>query len=384
MVHPFTLCRPEQPEDARGCCILQRTPSPPRYGDFSPGLATAPARLADASWGFLFLVPPIAILLWLPFYFQIETQGIKGIGIVTTPTFPLEFLLVHGIFIAILFVYLARDIVKRPYLLLLVVPFVFLGYYSAAIALIPLIYLVARWNPDPVEILGIAGLAILVFCEFFYLMDNMGDVYYRMNTVFKFYFIAWLMLGASGFAMLARMLSPWIPRFGIPRPAKAVLILIIATGFILLPLLVPVNLGSGPRTLDGLAWIEADHPGDAAAVEWLRAQPGSLVIVEAENGDYTYYSRISSFTGIPAVIGWPFHEFMWRSDPEGWYGTRMNDVRSIYENPRESVALMKKYNASFLVVGEPERSRYQVRLDTANLTRVFDRDEVEIYVPFAS
>jgi uncharacterized membrane protein len=135
----------------------------------------------------------------------------------------------------------------------------------------------------------------------------------------------------------------------------------------------------GPRSLDGLAYIDASHPGDAAAVAWLRSLPGNITIVEAENGDYTYYSRISSFTGIPTIIGWPFHEFMWRGDKSGWYGTRMNDVRSIYENPEETVTLMKKYNATLLYVGDSERSRYLVDLDSADIVPVYDREGVKIY-----
>ena len=32
-----------------------------------------------------------------------------------------------------------------------------------------------------------AGLTILIMCELIYLKDNMGDTYFRMNTVFKCY-----------------------------------------------------------------------------------------------------------------------------------------------------------------------------------------------------
>ncbi len=114
---------------------------------------------------------------------------------------------------------------------------------------------------------------------------------------------------------------------------------------------------------------------------WLRTLPGNITIVEAENGDYTYYSRISSFTGIPAVIGWPFHEFMWRGDATGWFSTRMSDVRQIYEDPQKTVPLMEKYNVSLLYVGEPELERYHVNLTGADLREVYNDSGVQIYTP---
>ncbi len=344
-------------------------------------LRKSPGHIADTPLGFLFLVPPLSVLLWVPFYFQLNTQGIRGIGFVVSPTGLPEFLLVHGIFLLIFIAYLWRDIIKRPWLILLVITFALAGYISAAVALVPLIYLVARWRPDPVEILAIAGLVIIIFCEFFYLKDNMGDVYYRMNTVFKFYFAAWLLLGASGFAMLGIMLARWLRPRTIPLHTRYILALVLAAGFILLPMVIPATMIEGPRSLDALAFIDASHPGDAAAVAWLRSLPGNITIVEAESGDYTYYSRISSFTGIPTIIGWPFHEFMWRGDTSGWYGTRMNDVRSIYENPKETVPLMKKYNATLLYVGDSERSRYHVDLDSADIMPVYDHEGVKIYTP---
>lgn len=57
----------------------------------------------------------------------------------------------------------------------------------------------------------------------------------------------------------------------------------------------------------------------------------------------------------------------------------MNDVRSIYENPEETVTLMKKYNATLLYVGDSERSRYLVDLDSADIVPVYDREGVKIY-----
>jgi uncharacterized membrane protein len=112
---------------------------------------------------------------------------------------------------------------------------------------------------------------------------------------------------------------------------------------------------------------------------YLKGQSSGLRVVEAEGGDYTYYSRISSFTGIPTIIGMPFHEFMWRGDDNGWYSERISDIRAIYEQPDQARALMQKYNSTLMIVGEPERNRYRVNISPTGFDLVFSEGGTEIY-----
>lgn len=334
---------------------------------------------ADRSpWGFLLAVPPVSILCYLPFYLQLQTHT-GAISIVRAPSNPVEFLWVNGIFIAIFLALLVPEIRKRPLLLLLALPFAFAGYTAATIAVVPIIYFVAKNDRDFPDILAALGLTVLVICELIYMKDNMGETFFRMNTVFKCYLPAWLMLGTAAFVMAGQWLSSrtWIP----PIPSKVSTILTVLTVTLLfaLPFYVapPVSYGSG--TLDGLAYLKTQHAGDAGGVTFLRTLPGKEIIVEAEKGDYSYYSRISSFTGIPAIIGQPFHEFMWRGNDNGWYSSRPSDIRAIYEEPERSVSLMKKYNATLLYVGQMERERYTVNLPATGLTQVYSAHGTEIY-----
>ena len=326
----------------------------------------------------LVAVPPLAILCYLPFYLQLKTTT-GGISIVHTPSNPFEFLLVNGLFIAIFFAFLWRDIVKRPYLLLAVIPFVLTGYLAAAIAVIPLIYFIAREHHDLPDILAGIGLLLLIFCEIFYLKDNMGDTYFRMNTVFKCYLPAWIILGIAASPMVGKWLSEssWIPV--ISARNTAIITAIVVGIFFVLPFVIPFNLNYGTGTLDGLAYLKDSHPGDSGGVAYLRTLQGDERIVEAEGGDYTYYSRISSFTGIPAIIGMPFHEYMWRGDDTGWFSTRLADVKSIYEDPEKTAELMKKYNATLLYIGDSERERYQVNISANGLEKIYSADGTEIY-----
>jgi len=329
-------------------------------------------------WWHLAAVPPLAVLFYLPFYLQLKTTT-GGISIVHTPSDPLEFLLVNGLFLAIFFAFLWRDMVKRPYLFLVVIPFVLTGYVAAAITVIPLIYFIAREHHDLPDILAVIGLTLLIFCEIFYLKDNMGDTYFRMNTVFKCYLPIWILLGIAATTMVGKWLSErrWIPVIS-ARNTAIITILVVGMLFVL-PFVIPFTMSYGTGSLDGLAYLKDSHTGDAGGVAYLRTLQGDYRIVEAEGGDYTYYSRISSFTGIPAIIGMPFHEYMWRGDDTGWFSTRQADVKSIYEDPQKTVELMKKYNVTLLYMGDSERERYQVNISGKGLEKIYSAEGVEIY-----
>ena len=102
--------------------------------------------------------------------------------------------------------------------------------------------------------LAFFGLGILIFCELFYLKDNMGDTYFRMNTVFKTYLPAWIMLGTASFTMAGIWLSQrrWIPHLSATQTA-GIVVIIVGMLFIL-PFAIPVNQNYGSGTLDGLAY----------------------------------------------------------------------------------------------------------------------------------
>jgi YYY domain-containing protein len=330
-------------------------------------------------WRLFLVCPVVSVLFFAPYYLMLTTQGIAGIGMVTNPSAVTEFMLVYGFFIVIFWCATLRDIRENTRLLIVLVPFLLTGYWAAGLAAVPLAALILRRTFRPAEVIAILGLGVLIFTELFYLIDGMGDDFYRMNTVFKFGLTAWMMMSVGAFIWLGewltahvrvRFTSPWVLRAG----AGAIALLLICA-----PVVIPdLTYGYGGKTLDGLAWVKASHPGDAAAVAYLSALPGNITIVEAEGGDYHYYSRISSFTGIPTVIGMPFHEIMWRGADAG-VSQRMADVRIIYEDPFRSPSLLTLYGVDYLVVGDTERERYTVCLPDGFLEQVFSENGTSIF-----
>jgi uncharacterized membrane protein len=142
------------------------------------------------------------------------------------------------------------------------------------------------------------------------------------------------------------------------------------------------GLTRGPRTLDGLAFARAAFPDDYAAARWLaeRAGPGERM-VEAVDGQYSHGGRISSWTGVPTVLGWPGHERQWGREL-GELARRQADVEAAYKAPtlREAIEILRRYAVTYIVVGNLERSKYPGALDKfKELPAVFSNGATSIY-----
>jgi uncharacterized membrane protein len=51
----------------------------------------------------------------------------------------------------------------------------------------------------------------------------------------------------------------------------------------------------------------------------------------------------------------------------------------MYEQPEKTILLMKKYNATLLYIGDPERERYSVNIPPAGLAQVYSAHGTEVY-----
>lgn len=214
-------------------------------------------------------------------------------------------------------------------------------------------------------ILALIGLALPLTAEWIYLQDVFGV---RMNTVFKFYFQGWVLMGlasAYGSYHLLQNLRGWRRLlFGTGLTLLLISGLVYTTfaGYSRANGLDPKNW-----TLDSAAWIAHHHPDDYAAVKWLRAHTkGAPVILEAPGVNYDYEGRISALTGLPTVLGWAGHENQWR----GSYteqNKRKPDIETIYttQDGRQALELLHKWQVDYVIVGSPER-RYVEKLCNAS------------------
>ncbi len=116
------------------------------------------------------------------------------------------------------------------------------------------------------------------------------------------------------------------------------------------------------KGLNGIKYLKENRPGDLMAINWINQNiKNQPVILEAQGDSYTDYARISSNTGLPTVLGWTVHEWLWRGSYET-PASRFEDIRSLYEStdPKQTKRIINKYHISFIYVGGLEKEKYKV------------------------
>ena len=303
-------------------------------------------------------------------------------------------------------------------------------------------------SPKPivfVMLMVLLGAMLTLVPEFIYLRDQFG---WRMNTIFKFYYQAWILwslagayclvmlfepktdrqtqdrwwlLGlisaslVSGIAVLSKLGSQELGRYGssfldflMLLPAaialawmitkafkndwKAVMGVVTVFGVLVgmaFPLIEGWNKTNGfdPTrgfSLDGKRDFYLMTPDEMKAAEWLAEAPLGVMTeaIADTGGSYTTYNSISTFSGMPTVLGWVGHEAQWRGGYEE-IGSRQADVKELYSTSlwERAQAIIDMYNIRYIVVGNTELSTYQVDQNKfdEHLKKVFDSQTVDIY-----
>jgi uncharacterized membrane protein len=246
----------------------------------------------------------------------------------------------------------------------------------------------------PAALLG-GCLLLILLVEFITLDGDIG----RMNTVFKFYYQIWWILGLlTALAVTAAL-----------KAARDILPAILALAICSLGLVYPATaihakqrdrVWTQPRTgLDGLAYLEhatyetdghlIPLADDLRAIRWLRANASPLdIVIEAHRPEYQWGGRISWHTGNPTLLGWAWHMRQQRPRPGGEQAVyeRQHDLIAFYtaQTAAEAHAIARRHNARFVVFGELERLTYgagaqNIFEDTPFFRPVFRYGAVSIY-----
>ena len=233
------------------------------------------------------------------------------------------------------------------------------------------------------------GLLLTVSAEFIFLRDTFGT---RMNTIFKFYYQAWVLLGLASAYGIFYLAQTWRQSRTLGRvtlgACMGLCALLIGAGlwYTVAATVSKANGFVGTPTLDGTRYIAQYHPDDYAAIQWLRANaPLGAVMVEAPGGSYSEYNWVSAHTGIPTLLGWGGHELQWRGNYDE-PGRREPDIAAIYQTTDvdQFQRLLDAYQVDYVYLGRLERDKYrlnqpmQAKFDRV-MVRVFERGEVVVY-----
>jgi len=233
-----------------------------------------------------------------------------------------------------------------------------------------------------VLLLIVLGSLLILGPDFFYLRDNFG---YRINTIFKFYYQAWILLSiasAYGAAVLLRNLR------GAANGFFSIIFVFILVVGLTYPVLGFYNKANSFKpsagfTLDDFDRVQSENPDEAAAIIYLRSAPDGI-IVEATGNPYSSIGRISIYTGLPTILGWGNHEGQWHgADFQGILAQRRQDIETLYATPdwQTAQSILEQYNVRYVIVGNLERATHRVNEEKFNnfLKLVFQQGSITIY-----
>ncbi len=235
------------------------------------------------------------------------------------------------------------------------------------------------------------GLMLILAPEFIYLRDLFG---WRMNTIFKFYFQAWLLWSIAAAYTAIFLILKLVKWWGTAFRLVFILTLFASLTYPIFSLWSKTDgFQRWEWSLDSSAYFGRQWPEEMAAINWLKSAPFGVVAeaISPTGGSYTEYARVSTLSGLPAVLGWAGHEDQWRGSRQV-LGSRQSDIERLYCTRawEDALSILEQYQIRYVFVGNLERSTYSAKSGSCpfglieekfqrNLTPVFAIETVVIY-----
>jgi uncharacterized membrane protein len=137
---------------------------------------------------------------------------------------------------------------------------------------------------------------------------------------------------------------------------------------------------------------------DAEAIEWMRKNiSGTPIVLEAQTDPYRWAGRVSTYTGLPTLLGWSWHEHQQRSVAMAGrvIDSRQQLIKRLYTvaSPGEIMRDLRLYGIEYVYVGQLERAlyppaglaRFDALAQAGKIQEVYRRGATVIYqVPLAA
>jgi len=301
----------------------------------------------------------VAMAVIVPFLFNIKFDSMAGgIALCTAHTPLYQLAVLWGLPVAVLTCYLVSTICKKkkeePYkrkkgskpLL-----FQFIGRLS-----LPELFIIT---------IGLCAAGLVLLPEIIYVVDIYGESHRRSNTMFKFTYQAFIMFGLmmgyviTKFLLLAKNVKQMV------CGVLTALLLFSTVGYLGKSIdswFGDITDESRFQGLDAADFIENENVYDAEAVDWIIENiKGRPVMLEAWGYSFSYGNRISTLTGLPTILGWHDHEWLWKDNYQ-WVAARAQDVETIYTSTDAALVkeLLEAYDVSYIYLGDEEHKRFEV------------------------
>lgn len=255
-------------------------------------------------------------------------------------------------------------------------------------------YLTATRKVKDTDILIFSFIAtstiLILIPEFIYVKD-IYPAHYRANTMFKLVYQSFILLSLSAGYIYIRILSGTKQHFHTWKERLFLFLFVVSSIYLVtLVCIYPyfaITSYYGKtlqyQQLDGTTYLKTLYPDDYNAIRWInntiKKHP---VILEAQGDSYTDFARVSANTGLPTVLGWTVHEWLWR----GTYdipAPRIEEIKTLYESAdkEKTNQLLKKYTVVYVFIGTLERQKYMVNEEKFRElgTVVYKSGETRIY-----
>ena len=264
------------------------------------------------------------------------------------------------------------------------------GYRVPAVLIVPIVLFAvltlrksAPLGVTFATLMAFTGLLILFGVEFVYLKDHLqGGDFKRMNTLFKFYIQAWILLtlaDAVGLSVIWQRLPEWRPWVRAAWQTTFALLVAFSLTFLVVgtPARVddrfPKGLSERPPfgTLDGMAYMKygvytwpnpqnrIELKWDYEAIRWLLDNVEKVEPIAEARLDYYREggTRVASFTGLPTFMG--LHQmgeqrYGWQTGPRQQLALEFWQTADI----NRTMDIIRQVGIRYIYVGQLERQQY--------------------------
>ena len=244
--------------------------------------------------------------------------------------------------------------------------------------------------PDLFAVLmGLCAIGLVLIPELVYVRDIYENGNARANTMFKLTYQAYIMFGMTMIYAIFRLLIIGKNKILKVLAFIGLFFFVWTCGYFgnsVHSWFGEVWKPSQYKGLNATAFLETDFPEDVNGIPVLKENISDAPVVLEANGDsYSEYERVSAMTGLPTIMGWYVHEWLWRGNLSD-LNAKIEEIQEIYTSTDETRVkeLLEEYNVSYIFVGSCERNKYGADMNNDLLKSlgevVFQDSEYPTYI----